>query len=83
MTIEDKTVPFGKDDALVLYTDGVTESVNDTGEEYTGDRLKENLLKYGSNSAQSILNHIMESIRSFSGNAGQPDDFTLIAVKHN
>lgn len=82
-TIEDKTVPFGKNDALILYTDGVTESVNDVGEEYTGSRLMETLRAHGNGSAQFILDQIMESIKRFSGNAGQPDDFTLIAVKHD
>ena len=83
ITIEDKTVPFGKNDALVLYTDGVTESVNDAGEEYTGDRLMESLRIHGNGSAQSILNHIMESIQRYSSDEGQPDDFTLVAVKHS
>ena len=81
-TIEDKTVPFHENDVLVLYTDGVTESVNNKGEEYSEKRLMETLQKYGSRNAQSILNNIVKDVHAFSGKTGQPDDFTLITVKH-
>jgi sigma-B regulation protein RsbU (phosphoserine phosphatase) len=83
LTIKDKTVPFGKDDALILYTDGVTESVNSSGEEYSGERLMNALRTHGNGSAQSILNQLMNSVHRFSGDAGQPDDLTLITFKHS
>ena len=83
LTIKDKTVPFGKDDALLLYTDGVTESVNASGDEYSGERLIETLKTHGNSNAQSILAQVMDSVHRFSGDEGQPDDLTLIAIKHN
>ena len=82
ITIKDKTVPFSQDDALILYTDGVTECVNANGEEYTGERLLETLQSNGTGGAQAILDHVMDSIHRFSGNEGQLDDLTLIAIKH-
>jgi sigma-B regulation protein RsbU (phosphoserine phosphatase) len=82
MTIQDKTVAFQKEDALILYTDGVTESVNASGEEYSGERLLEALKNNGNGSAQSILTQVMESVQRFSGYEGQPDDLTLITIKH-
>lgn len=82
-TIKDKTVPFTKDDALILYTDGVTESVNASGEEYSGKRLMNTLETHGNGSAQSILNQLMDSVQRFSGDEGQADDLTLIAIKHS
>ena len=83
ITIKDKTVAFTKDDALVLYTDGVTESVNASGEEYSGERLINALETHGNGSAQSILSQVMDSVHRFSGDEGQPDDLTLIAIKHS
>ena len=83
LTIKDKTVPFTKDDALILYTDGVTESVNASGEEYSAERLMNALQTHGNGSAQSILTQVMDSVQRFSGDEGQPDDLTLIAVKHS
>jgi len=83
LMIKDKTVPFSKDDALILYTDGVTESVNSSGEEYSGARLMNALKTHGNGSAQSILNQLMNSVQRFSGDEGQPDDLTLITIKHS
>ena len=82
ITIKDKTIPFSQDDALILYTDGVTECVNANGEEYTSERLLETLQSNGTDGAQAILDHVMDSIHRFSGNEGQLDDLTLIAIKH-
>ena len=81
-TIEDKTVPFRKGDVLVLYTDGVTESVNNKGEEYSESRLMKVLKERGNDKAQVILNHIVKDVHAFSKKTGQLDDFTLITVKH-
>ena len=36
-TIEDLTLHFTHGDCLALYTDGVTESINNTGEEYSSN----------------------------------------------
>jgi sigma-B regulation protein RsbU (phosphoserine phosphatase) len=83
LTIKDKAVPFSKDDALIFYTDGVTESINSSGEEYSGERLMNALKTHGNGSAQSILNQLMSSVQRFSGGAGQADDLTLIAIKHS
>jgi sigma-B regulation protein RsbU (phosphoserine phosphatase) len=82
ITIKDRTVPFTKNDALILYTDGVTESVNASGEEYSGERLLDTLQTNGNGGAQAVLDHVMDSIYRFSGNEGQLDDLTLIAIKH-
>jgi sigma-B regulation protein RsbU (phosphoserine phosphatase) len=83
LMIKDQTVPFRKDDALILYTDGVTESVNAIGEEYSNERLIHALETHGDGSAQFILEQIMASVRHFSGQAGQADDLTLVAIKHS
>lgn len=80
-TIEDKTVPFRKNDVLVLYTDGVTESINDKGEEYSEKRLMQILEKRGSEPAQRILNQIVNDVQAFSDKTRQVDDFTLMTVK--
>ncbi len=81
VTIEDKTVPFRKDDVLILYTDGVTESVNEKGEEYSEKRLTEVLRKQGSRKARVILNQIVKDVHAFSDKTKQSDDLTLVTVK--
>ena len=82
LTIEDKIIAFTSGDALILYTDGITESVNASGEEYSGERLINTLKSNGNESAEGILSHIMDSVHRFSGDEAQADDLTLIAIKH-
>jgi sigma-B regulation protein RsbU (phosphoserine phosphatase) len=81
-TIKDKTVPFTQGDALLLYTDGVTESINASGSEYSGERLTDHFKAKAEANAQSILDHVLDSVHRHSGNEGQVDDLTLIVVKH-
>ena len=67
-------------DTLVLYTDGVTEAMNEDGEEYGMDRLCEVLAAAPSIQAQDISDTIFESIREFAGEAPQSDDITCLTL---
>lgn len=80
--IQDTSIHFGTNDALLLYTDGITESANAQGEEYGSARLSELLRNHGSKDAQEIIDQVLDSVNRFSQGTGQHDDLTLIAVKH-
>ena len=80
--IRDTDIHFGDEDALLLYTDGVTESVNSKGEEYSTERLLEIFQTHGRDSAQGVLDRVLDSVNRFSKGTGQADDLTMIAVKH-
>lgn len=81
--IQDTSVHFGSDDALLLYTDGVTESTNLQGEEYGSERLIDLIRTHGNCGAQVLIDQTLESVNRFSQGTGrQLDDLTLIAVKH-
>lgn len=80
--IEDTSIHFGDEDALLLYTDGVTETVNKAGEEFSSERLLSVLQAHGRLTAQEILDNVLENLNRFSEGTGQADDLTLISVKH-
>jgi serine phosphatase RsbU (regulator of sigma subunit)/catechol 2,3-dioxygenase-like lactoylglutathione lyase family enzyme len=63
-----------------LYTDGVTESPDASGEEFGEARLIAALQKHRQQPAQQILGAIIEQIQRFSP-AEQHDDITLIVAK--
>jgi serine phosphatase RsbU (regulator of sigma subunit)/predicted enzyme related to lactoylglutathione lyase len=67
-------------DTLALYTDGVTESFNPTGEEFGEQRLIEALQQPSELSSQALLASVVEEIRKFSPHE-QHDDITLIVAK--
>lgn len=67
-------------DTLALYTDGVTDTFNDAGEEFGEQRLIEAVRKHLASSPQSILNSLLDEVRQFSP-YGQHDDMTMIVAK--
>ena len=67
-------------DILALYTDGVTESFNETGEEFGEELLIEALRQNADLPAQQLLTAVVEQIQSFSSTE-QHDDITLIIAR--
>src|SRR3989475_6508753 len=67
-------------DTLALYTDGVTESFNNPGDEYGEQRLIEVLRRNRDLSSEALLASIVEDVQHFSPHE-QHDDITLIVAK--
>jgi serine phosphatase RsbU (regulator of sigma subunit)/catechol 2,3-dioxygenase-like lactoylglutathione lyase family enzyme len=76
--IEERQILPG--DTFLLYTDGVTESFNDLGEEFGEQRLVALLHRNCSLCCQDLLSSILEEVRRFSP-LEQHDDITLIVAK--
>jgi serine phosphatase RsbU (regulator of sigma subunit) len=71
---------LGPGDLLALYTDGVTETVNDAGEEFGEERLIEALRRHRWLSPEELLTTVVEEVRGFSPQE-QGDDLTLVVAK--
>jgi serine phosphatase RsbU (regulator of sigma subunit) len=67
-------------DTLALYTDGVTESFNDAGEEFGEERLIEAMRRRPESSSQDLLVEIVDDVQRFSPRQ-QRDDITLIVAR--
>jgi len=67
-------------DTLALYTDGITESFDDAGEEFGEERLVELLVKGRELPSRALLDSIVDEVRRFSPHE-QHDDITLIVAK--
>jgi sigma-B regulation protein RsbU (phosphoserine phosphatase) len=68
-------------DTIILYTDGVTEALNEDFDEFGLERLQVAARAAGRRSAPEIVRHITDSIRDHTGQTAQFDDMTLIVVK--
>jgi serine phosphatase RsbU (regulator of sigma subunit) len=66
---------------MVLYTDGITEAVNDREEMYDLPRLIETIRKNAGSPSQVIVDEIISSVFAFTGATPQFDDITLMVVK--
>jgi len=80
-TFKEKDIMINTEDILVLYTDGVTESINDNDEMYGLDRLKEAVIEIKTESSQKIIENIKRNLLSFTNNISQSDDIALITLK--
>ncbi len=68
-------------DLLVAFSDGVTETVNEDGEEFGEDRLVGLLRENLRSPAVDLEKLVTDSIRVFAGKQPQHDDVTLIVIK--
>jgi serine phosphatase RsbU (regulator of sigma subunit) len=67
-------------DTLALYTDGITDSFNEAGEEFGEQHLIEALRRHRELSPRLMLAAIVDEVRQFSPHE-QHDDMTLIVAK--
>src|SRR5262249_43304278 len=67
-------------DTLALYTDGISETLNDGGEEFGEQRLFEVLRQHVKLPSQSLLTSVVNEVQQFSSHE-QQDDITLIVAK--
>src|SRR5881392_1787104 len=77
----DFAVPLERNDCLVLYTDGVTETLNSEDDEYGVDRMMQSVRASANDGAQAIVKRIIEDVREFTGSVPQHDDITVIAIR--
>ena len=67
-------------DVLVFYTDGVTEAVNQRGEEFGMERLSASVRRGSSLSAEKLMIDIYNAAADFCGDDFN-DDVTILVVK--
>lgn len=70
-------------DALILYSDGVTEAFNPQEECYGNDRLLADAGKFPGSSAPVITAALLEKVRAFAGGAPQSDDIAILTLQVN
>lgn len=68
-------------DLLIIFSDGLPEAVNQTGEEYGEARLQKRIEHFANEAADSVLAAIMTDVDAFVGPARQHDDITCMAVR--
>jgi len=77
---EQRTVQLAPGDALVLYTDGVTDAEDGTREFFGQERLLEIVEANRGRSAQDVQDALIAEVHKFVGDAPQFDDLTLVVV---
>ena len=75
-----REIPLAPDDCLVLFTDGITEAMNDQNEQYGEVRLEQTVRKLRDLPPCELVNVIIDAAREFAGEAPQSDDMTCLSI---
>ena len=81
MSYQEQSVTLDTGDILLLYTDGVIEARNPTGQQFGEEKLQKLLKKHRSLSPDELREQIYRAIRQHTQNAAQQDDITLLILK--
>ncbi len=79
-SIQEQVTTVRSGDVILLYTDGITETMNLQQEEFDTERLVEVMRRFGSQGAEVLVSRIMEIIRHFRGPQPPADDSTLLVL---
>jgi serine phosphatase RsbU (regulator of sigma subunit) len=82
-SLEETEFKIGRNDTVVLYTDGLTETRNLQGVEIGYEGLEGLIRKYAHMTSREMVGAIAEEIKSFAGGQDQHDDFTMIVLKRS
>jgi len=81
MEYEHGEVKLKPDDLLVLFTDGVSEAMNDAEEEFGVERIEKYVTTNANKPVEEILSGLENEILTFCGDKPLLDDFTLMLVR--
>jgi hypothetical protein len=77
--LTDSHVDINEGDAVLMFTDGITEAMSRSGEMFGQDRLRATLARHGALEAEQIVLGILAEVSAFQ--AEQSDDLTLLVLK--
>jgi phosphoserine phosphatase RsbU/P len=78
---EEESIPISLNDTIVIYTDGVTEAMNNHQEMFGEEKLSALLMQHRDLSARELMDMITNSVNAHIGDHPQSDDLTVVVIK--
>jgi serine phosphatase RsbU (regulator of sigma subunit) len=79
---QQEDVQLAAGDALAIFSDGVSEALNGSGEEYGEARIQAAVAPNWLEPSDAVLQALLESVRGFAQGAPQNDDVTALIVRY-
>jgi ligand-binding sensor domain-containing protein len=76
------TTDFNQGDILVIISDGLPEAPNLAGELFDYQKLQDLITTYGNKTAQEVIDQLMMEADAWLSGNHNPDDITLVVIKH-
>lgn len=82
MEYSDYEIQLENGDMIFLYSDGLTESVNEKEELYGEERLIATLNGYTGDQVAEVINTVKKSVENYYGEIQQVDDLTMLCFRY-
>ncbi len=82
-SFDEETLRLQPGDVIIAFSDGVSEALNDAGEEFTDERLLASVEAHRNQSPQELLDGLLADVRTFCGKATPNDDVTIVVVRYD
>lgn len=79
--LQDFVVPLSTNDTVLIYTDGMNETVNSDGEEFGREQIKAILKAEAHRGTTALIESLVQSAIRFRGTEIQSDDITLVGLQ--
>ena len=76
------TIHLEPGDTFFFYTDGISEAMDEQGNEFGEDQLAEVLGECGGLKAADISRHVVQAVQDHAGEAPQSDDITCLTLRY-
>ena len=73
---------FNKGDYLLMFTDGLNESINNSEEEFGYQRIEDTIKGTSDLDLEAVINRLNDNLNAFAGNKEQFDDITMFLVRN-
>ena len=80
---ETKELTLQPGEKILMFTDGVTEAMNEDGNMYEEPRLESFLQKRADNEPNKLVRNVIVDVLKFMNKADQSDDITVMSVGYN
>ena len=83
VSMDRHTISLKSGEVVVFYTDGVTDALNESEEEFGLQRLINIACLHRHQTAEEIVEAIQDAVDEFAGQTPQFDDLTLVVIKRD
>jgi sigma-B regulation protein RsbU (phosphoserine phosphatase) len=80
-SFKEQQVRLAPDDLLLIYSDGITEAINDQEEEFGESRLIDVINNNRQDSSKDLITKIITAVVHHAGDLPQMDDITLMIIR--
>jgi serine phosphatase RsbU (regulator of sigma subunit)/pSer/pThr/pTyr-binding forkhead associated (FHA) protein len=79
---DEETLTLQPGDAVVVFSDGVTEAFDEAGGEFTDERLLAAVRTHRGQAPRVWLDALLAEVRAFCGRATPSDDLTILVIRY-